>query len=214
MARRKKREPLSREAIVDAALDLIDRDGIASFSTRKLGTELGVEAMSLYHHFPSKGHLLDACVDRVLQMVIIPDRGDPYERLRKSAVAYRAAAHAHPGIAPFIATHRLNTEGGLAWLNAFIAMIRECGFDAGMTARVFRVFGYFMMGCAIDETSGYARGPSAAEPLPPEEERKRFPEVAAVGPYFQREYWDGHFTFGLDALIEMIRGAPRTLPGA
>lgn len=212
--KRKKREPLSRDAIVDAALQLIDREGLAAFSTRKLGEHLGVEAMSLYHHFPSKAHLLDACLDRIVTSMMVPMIGDPCARLGASARAWRAAAHAHPGFAPFLATHRMNTEAGLAWLNSVLATFRECGFDAAMTARLFRVLGYFLMGCAIDETAGYANGPSAAEPLPEYVERTRFPDVAAVGPYFQASQWDGHFEFGLDALLTVIRNAPRTLSRA
>lgn len=207
---KKKKEPLSPERIVDAALAMIDRDGLTAFSTRKLGESLGVEAMSLYHHFPSKAHLLDACLDRVVRAMDVPRVGDPYERLRKLSNAWREQAHAHPGLAPFVATHRMNTEVGLRWIDGCLSCFRDLGFDAGMSARLFRVLGYFLVGCGLDETTGYANGPSAAEPLTEEQERARFPGVSAVGPYFQRPYWDGHFVYGLDALIDLIRHAPRT----
>ena len=49
-------EPLSRERIVEAALALVQADGLAGLSTRKLGQSLGCEAMSIYHHFPGKLH--------------------------------------------------------------------------------------------------------------------------------------------------------------
>ena len=52
------REPLTRERIVEAALAVVEAEGLAAFSTRKLGERLGCEAMSIYHHFPSKQHLL------------------------------------------------------------------------------------------------------------------------------------------------------------
>jgi AcrR family transcriptional regulator len=68
-ATRRSREPLSRERIVEAALALIDEQGLAAFSTRKLGERLGCQAMSIYHHFPSKQHLLDALVDHAMASI-------------------------------------------------------------------------------------------------------------------------------------------------
>ncbi|MEU9191830.1 TetR/AcrR family transcriptional regulator C-terminal domain-containing protein [Streptomyces hundungensis] len=58
---------LSRERVLDAALDLVDREGVAALTMRKLGAELGVEAMTLYHHVGNKGELLDALVGRVVR---------------------------------------------------------------------------------------------------------------------------------------------------
>jgi len=59
---------------VTAFLGQIDRDGLAGFSTRKLGEALGVQAMSLYHHFPSKAHVLDAVLADVATSVEELDR--------------------------------------------------------------------------------------------------------------------------------------------
>ena len=50
------REPLTREKIIEKALELLDAEGVEGFSMRRLGEALGVEAMALYHHFPSKGN--------------------------------------------------------------------------------------------------------------------------------------------------------------
>lgn len=74
--RKVEREPLSAERIEHTALDLIEREGMAAFSTRKLAAELGCEAMSIYHYFPSKGHLLDALVDRVVGTEMTVPEGD------------------------------------------------------------------------------------------------------------------------------------------
>src|SRR5215469_8858987 len=68
--RKVKREPsrstLTRDRIVDAALDVIDRAGLDGLSMRKLGAALGVEAMALYHHVGSKERLLEAVVERLM----------------------------------------------------------------------------------------------------------------------------------------------------
>ena len=60
------RLPLSREKVLDAAIALADRDGIESLSMRRLGQELGVEAMSLYNHVANKDDILDGIVEIVL----------------------------------------------------------------------------------------------------------------------------------------------------
>src|SRR5437762_10797237 len=78
---------LSRERIAAAAMALVDREGLAALSTRRLGDELGCEAMSIYHHFPNKAHLMDALVDLMLAETRTPasDRGEWLERLRLAA---------------------------------------------------------------------------------------------------------------------------------
>src|SRR4051812_11646681 len=86
---------LSREGIAATAMALVDREGLAALSTRKLGDELGCEAMSIYHHFPSKAHLMDALVDLMLQEARVPSAAeapDWVERLRRTAHGFRAMA--------------------------------------------------------------------------------------------------------------------------
>lgn len=55
-----------------------------------------------------------------------------------------------------------------------------------------------------DETSGYARGPTAAEGLSPSEQAEIAPTVSRFGPYFVREHWDETFESGLDALFDEL----------
>ena len=59
------RKALTREAILDAAIEILDRDGMSGLSMRKLGTAVGVEAMSLYNHVPNKDALLDGIHERM-----------------------------------------------------------------------------------------------------------------------------------------------------
>jgi AcrR family transcriptional regulator len=66
------RIPLTRQRVLDAAVALADRDGVGSLSMRKLATELGVEAMSLYHHVASKEAILDGIVDVVFGEIELP----------------------------------------------------------------------------------------------------------------------------------------------
>jgi len=71
---RRRREPISREAIVDAAVALLDRDGYDALSMRALGEELGTGAASLYWHVGSKDGLLDLVMDKLIGEVPVPTR--------------------------------------------------------------------------------------------------------------------------------------------
>lgn len=200
---------LSRERIAAAALALVDREGLAALSTRRLGDELGCEAMSIYHHFPNKAHLMDALVDLMLAETRIPaiDEGEWLERLRRTAHSFRAMALMHPKFFPFFAVHRLNTPSGVAFVNGVIGILREAGFSDGDAARYFRQIGYYLMGAGLDETAGYAKGPSAAAPVSNAAIAADFPHLAAAAPFFQPEHFRATFETGLEMLLEGIKRA-------
>jgi AcrR family transcriptional regulator len=200
---------LSRERIAAAALDLVDREGLVALSTRRLGEELGCEAMSIYHHFPNKAHLMDALVDRMLAeaRVAAPGDGDWLQRLRMTAHGFRVMALKHPKFFPFFAVHRLNTPSGVAYINAIIGILREAGFSDGDAARYFREIGYYLTGAALDETAGYANGPSAAVPVSDEIIAAEYKHLAAAAPYFQLAHFQATFETGLEILLDGIRRA-------
>ena len=82
------------------AFELVAAEGLAAFSTRKLGDRLGCEAMSIYHHFPSKHHLLDAMVDHAIASIALPEPADArsrIDRLRRFLHDYRAMANRFAG---------------------------------------------------------------------------------------------------------------------
>ena len=77
---------LSREMIEDAAFEVIEREGLAGFSMRKLAAALGCEAMSIYHHFPSVAHLHEALVDRLVGSLEMPDASLPWRQRMRIAI--------------------------------------------------------------------------------------------------------------------------------
>jgi AcrR family transcriptional regulator len=206
-------EPLSPERIVEAALALIGESGRDAFSTRKLGERLGCEAMSIYHHFPSKQHLLDALVEHAIATVEIPAPGpDPHADLRGVLYSYRAMARRFPALFPLIALHRLNTPAGVQFIEAIVRLIRAVEPDTERAARSFRAMGYYLIGAGLEETAGYARGPSAAEPVSDSYIAEHCPNLIACAPYFQSQHWDATFEFGVDLLMKGVR--PPAKPGS
>jgi len=206
MPSRKKRTPLSRERIELAALDLIEAGGLQAFSIRKLAAELHCEAMSIYHYFPSKGHIMDALVDHVIdEFPPFPDPSLPWkERVSQIGRDWRRTTTRRPNLFLFVATHRMNTPKALAYLDAVIALFGDGGLDEETAIRVFRSFGYYLMGAGLDETAGYARGPSTVAPVPQDVMQREYPHVAAAGRYFRPEEFDRTFEFGWSLLISSL----------
>ena len=199
------RAALTPARIVEAALSLIGDDGLDAFSTRKLGERLGCEAMSIYHHFPSKKHLLDALVDHAISSVDVDAPGrDPVVRLRHLLRSYRAMANRWPALYPLMAVHRLNTPIGVAMIERFLVAVHAVVPDTELAARHFRTLGYYITGAAIDETAGYARGPSAAEPVSDAYVAEHCPLLAAAAPFFASKHWQATYELGLDALLERV----------
>ncbi|CAN7310856.1 TetR/AcrR family transcriptional regulator [Aquipseudomonas alcaligenes] len=196
------REPLTRERIETEALRLIELDGLEAFSTRRLGTALGCEAMSIYNYFPSKAHILDALVDRVLATVEFPPRGEaPAHRLRALAVQWRQLARRHARLYAWLALHRWNSRTGVTFLGEILDCFKAAGLDDEAAARGFRALGYYLLGATLDEISGYAEGTSSLRPIGDEELAQDFPLVAQAGEYFKPEHFDRTFELGLDVLL-------------
>lgn len=197
------RQPLSLPRIEDAALSLIGREG-TDFTMRRLAAALGCSPMSLYHHVPSKGHLMDALVDRIFRPLLpLAGEGLPWrERVEAMARAWRDAVSARPALLVFLLTHRLNTPATLAWLDAVIALFRETTPDEAEAARRFRVAGYYLCGAVLDEVAGYTRGPTTVSPMPPGEMAANFPNVAAAAPTFAPDARERTFSEGLALLLD------------
>lgn len=188
---------------------LVDRDGLEALSTRRLGEALGCEAMSIYHHFPSKAHLMDALIDLMLaeaRVELLPE-WNWLQRLRHTAHGFRAMALKHPKFFPYFAVHRLNTPSGVAYIDGTIGILRAAGFSDRDAATHFRTIGYYLTGAALDETAGYAMGPSAAEPVSNNTIAADFRNLAAAAPFFQPGHFQATFETGLEMLLAEIERA-------
>ncbi|MBS7806833.1 TetR/AcrR family transcriptional regulator [Variovorax sp. PCZ-1] len=197
------RSSLSRDKIEAEALALIEAQGLEGFSTRKLGERLGCEAMSIYHHYPSKAHLLDALVDRTLNnLPIAPKNHSPAKRIRHLAQAWRAMSRQFPRFYLWMALHRWNSASGIKFLAEVLDCFHAAGLKPEEAARGFRVLGYYLLGATLEETSGYAQGPSAMEPMPDAQVEHLYPHVAQASRYFSQDQFDATFELGLKLLLQ------------
>lgn len=217
------RQPLSRRRILEAAVRLVDREGLAALSMRKLGQELGVEAMSLYRYVPNKAALLDGIAETVVGEAEIPpaDAGDWAERARAMNRAYRRLAHAHPNVFPLIALRPLNTPAALRPIEAALELFCGAGFDEQTALHAFRTLASYASGYALEEIRALSADDADEDArldirrLPAEE----FPRLVALAPYRYR--WDEEeYEFGLEVILTGLRAkleqqrAPATEEGA
>lgn len=201
-----KRRPLSRERILEAAVEFVDRQGLEALSMRKLGAELGVEAMSLYNHVPSKDALLDGMVEVLLRDLNVPPESDDWEyRIRESYRRFRRLAHSHPNVFPLLIVRPPDTMDG-AWLvETFLDTLQKAGFDSGMALQAYRTLTSFTVGYVMSEIRGFAMEPGegriGARGLPPED----FPRLAELSPSLGGIDRDAEFEGGLDLVLSGLR---------
>lgn len=154
------REPLTRERVATAALDFIDENGLEGLSMRKLGSVLGVEAMSLYNHVENKADLLSAVTDR-LYSEILESYGDPAEDWRSKARAmcraYVSAADAHPRAVGLLVDKPVDAPVGLDFMNRIVAIFEGHIDDYRTGVLAFSVASSWVIGTIIQEHGSLQR---------------------------------------------------------
>jgi len=212
--------PLDRRRIAAEALRLIDAGGLEQLSMRRLGAELGVEGMAIYHHFRNKAELLDGVLELLLEEMQPPPprSGSPLRRLRKTFESVRAVAIRHPHAFVLIPTRRFNTDQALAYYERLLGVFRDAGFDAAQSARYFRLLAGYVTGAGMAEIGSRALQPDATPSrLEDFDEAARYPLVSAAAPELRVANLDAIFKFGMDLIFEAMqmrqargrRAAPR-----
>jgi AcrR family transcriptional regulator len=161
------RTPLTRERVLDAAVALADREGVGSLSMRRLARELGVEAMSLYHHVPGKQALLDGMVDLVFGEIELPAAdGDWKAAMRRRAVSAREALGRHPWAISLMESRRTPGPANLRHHDAVLGCLRRAGFPVALTAHAYSILDAYIYG---------SRSRRPASPSIPRRRRPRWP---------------------------------------
>ena len=146
-----RRSPLTRERVLKAAVRLADREGIEAVSMRRLGTELGIEAMSLYTHVRGKDDLLDGMIELVIREIPVHrDGADWKASLRTTILAARAVVLRHPWAPRIIETRDDPGPSGLRYYDAVMGILRDGGFSLEMTHHAIHLFGSRLLGFTQD----------------------------------------------------------------
>ncbi|MDQ3721648.1 MAG: TetR/AcrR family transcriptional regulator [Actinomycetota bacterium] len=210
------RAPLSRETIIAAAAQLVERDGLEALSMRKVAAVLGVEAMSLYHHIAGKEALLDAIVELAVASMDLSasQQGTWQERLKAIFRSYRALAHSHPAVFPLVGRRPVQTLAALAPVDAALGILREAGFSPREALTAFRTLSGFAYGYALAELRGLAMESAADERGPTRSvlsaEAERFPHLAEVIPHAGAIDRDVEVEAALDIIIAGLTSTLRS----
>jgi AcrR family transcriptional regulator len=148
------RAPLSRERVLAAAIALADAGGIEALTMRRLGQELGVEAMSLYRHVANKDDLLDGMVDVVFGEIELPTDGTDWRTaMRERAISVRAALTRHPWATPLMQSRSTPGPATLRHHDTVIGTLRSAGFPIALVAHAFSALDSYIYGFALQQRS-------------------------------------------------------------
>src|SRR5215211_2867486 len=148
------RLPLSRDRIMRAAIELADEHGIDAVTMRRLGQELGFEAMSLYNHVANKDDLLDGILDLVLAESELPSpTGDWDTAVHASAVSVHDALRRHPWSCALLMSPGHIRPSRLRYMDSLLGRLREAGFSAETTYHAYHVLDGHIFGFSLWETS-------------------------------------------------------------
>lgn len=199
-----KRDPLTRERILRTALSIVDREGLGAISMRRLGEELGVEAMSLYNHVDSKAAILDGLFEVVLSELPPARRSTDWQKsLRERARSLRTVLRAHPNALPLFVTRPAVTPGAIAQIESILDLLMSAGFALEKALMTLQVLMAFVVGHTLQTTTAQAPGEASApayEKLNPEE----FPRVREMARHLPNHSIEKEFEFGLDAMLAGI----------
>jgi AcrR family transcriptional regulator len=146
------RSPLSRERVLAAALALADAGGIEALTMRRIGQDLGVEAMSLYNHVANKEDLLDGLVDQVYSEIELPGGQEPWKAtMRRRAVSAHQALLRHPWATSLMQSRSKPGPATMRHHDTVAGAYRSAGFSLVKTAHAVSVVDAYVYGFALQQ---------------------------------------------------------------
>lgn len=214
------RQPLDRTRIVGAAVSFIDEFGLTSLSMRRLGSLLGVEAMSLYRYVPGRESLLDAVVDGILgemeddDEILAAPRDGWQDFLIRLAHGVRRVALAHPRAFPLVASRPVEAPWlrpplrSLDWVEAFLDGLVTEGFSDSAAAGAYRAFTSFLLGHLLLEVSALGADLGPLDVIDDGEARDArpldHPTVERLRPKLSQDHSALEFEESLESLVNRI----------
>lgn len=198
---------ISREKILSVALRIADEQGLQRLTMRRLGAELGVDPMAVYHHVADKAALFDGLIERVFSEVKLPPRTGRWDHdLRAVARAARTTFLAHGETVALLGTRPPITQAAFELVEAITAILLDAGFSEQQAADGFDCLGRLVIGHTLAEagrppggevSGGEDEHASAQQTLPAD----RYPSLAAVERAGVRRDPERLFELALDGMV-------------
>lgn len=210
------RARLNRDKVVGAAIALADANGIESLSMRKLGGELGVEAMSLYNHVSNKADLTDGMIDGVFAEIDLPSSETDWRTaMRRRAISVRKVLARHPWATGLMESRTTPGPATLRHHDAVLGILREAGFSVVLAAQASSVLDSYIYGFVLQERNLPATtmgSTTLARGILARLASQDYPRVAelTVEHVLQPGYDHGaEFEFGIDLILDGLERACR-----
>ena len=204
------RAPLTHDRIVDAAVAVADAGGLSQVSMRNVGRELGVEAMSLYHHIAGKSALLDAMVDWIFRLIRLPDATDPWRHgMIVRARSQRETLARHPWALGLVESRRTPGPALLRHHDAVLGCLRRNGFSVRLASHTFSAIDAYVYGFVLTELNlpfDNSGADSFVDEFTQALPAADYPYLAEVGAMIVRDGYrfGDEFPYGLDLILDSI----------
>jgi AcrR family transcriptional regulator len=208
---------LTERAIAEAALAILDAEGIEALTMRHLAAQLSTSPMALYNHFPDKDAVLEAVAQLILSEVDSPPAGLGWqETARRIMRSARAVTLRHPQAAPLIARFPPRTPDALAFVESGFRAFRAAGFDPETTAQAYRALVAYSLGTQQIELTDYFSAHPATMgtegSLTELSAGRLLPAIQEVGPELANQDAEREFEYGLDLVLSGLEARlPRHL---
>ncbi|PSK85046.1 TetR family transcriptional regulator [Murinocardiopsis flavida] len=222
---RTKRQPLSRERVITAAMALADEKDTAGVTMRAIAARLGVEAMSLYNHVPSRDDILDGMVDAVFGEIALPAPTAGWkEAMHDRAASARTVLRRHPWAVGLLDSRSNPGPATLRHHDAVLGALRAGGFSVAMAAHAFSLIDSYLYGFVLQERSlpfeSTAELDDIADGILSALPTGTHPHLAElITEHASRPGYDyaAEFEFGLSLILDALRpdedrGGPREVP--
>lgn len=148
------RQPLTRERVLNGAVELADEIGVEAFTMRKLADALDVKPMTIYHHVDGKEQIIDGMVDIVFSEIAPPPTDTDWKSaIRQRCVSAREVLSRHEWAAPFMESRTTAGPETLAHHDAVLGCLRGGGLSFQMTAHAYAIIDAFVYGFALQEAN-------------------------------------------------------------
>lgn len=149
-----RRQPLSRERVLEGAVALADGIGIEAFTIRKLAAALGTKPMTIYHHVPSKDEIIDGMVELVFAEIEKPPEDLHWRSaIRRRCVSAREVLKRHAWAAPLMESRTSPGPENLGHHESVLACLRRGGLSWPMVAHAYAILDAFVYGFAFQEAT-------------------------------------------------------------
>jgi AcrR family transcriptional regulator len=203
---------LSRQRVLEGAVEVADADGLGSLTIRSLAERLGVKPMSVYHYVANKEQILDGIVDIVFSEIDLPTVGGDWRtEISRRARSARTVLRRHSWAIPLLESRTSPGPATLTHHDAVLGTFLAAGFSRELTAHAHALLDAFVYGFVVQESSLPFEGPDSvgdvAEPIMELMATGAYPHMVdmATSYYLQPGYDFGdEFEFGLRLFLDSL----------